>query len=129
MKKEIIYDLIIWIDCNLEKKLTLFSISSKSGYSASHLQHSFKKHTGITIFEYIRIRKLFLISQEIIKSNDKIIIIAEKYHFLSFSHFCKIFHIYFGISPAEYRIIKDRTIFDTYFLKRMPCLPSLEMIE
>lgn len=111
--------LLKWIDENLEEEITIAKIAKKSGYSASYLQYAFKKNTGITIFQYIRLRRVYKISVALTISNEKLIVIFERFGFNCRSNFTKLFIKFFDISPEKYRFLHDRKQFDRFFLSKI----------
>lgn len=53
-----INDMIKWIENNLGAELDIETIAKKSGYSRFHIQRLFKLHAGLTIAQYIRMRRV-----------------------------------------------------------------------
>ncbi|EKF0974712.1 helix-turn-helix transcriptional regulator [Salmonella enterica] len=63
----------------------------------------FKKRTGVSLYNYLRLRKLTLASYMLRRSNRRITDIVFMYGFDSIQHFSRIFKSHFGLSPREYR--------------------------
>lgn len=99
----IVIDVIIWIDNNLNKTLTIDSISRKAGYSRWYFQKLFKYITGVSLGHYVSARRLSDAAIELKLSNKKIIDISEKYGFRSQPTFSRAFKKFFKKSPKEYR--------------------------
>lgn len=98
-----VINLIEWIEVNLHNRISVNDISMKSGYTRWHLQKIFKEHTGFTMSEYVRARRLCKAAFELRYSNKLISEIAKTYHFDSQSSFTRAFSSYYEVSPAKYR--------------------------
>lgn len=99
---DIIVESMRFIEDNLEEQITLENIASYMGYSKYHFSRIFKIHTGTSVMEYVKKRKLLKASDDIIQG-AKIIDVAFKYGFLSHGGFTKAFKQEFGFSPALLR--------------------------
>lgn len=102
-KECIVHDLIKWIDLNLDKKIKIEDISTRSGYSKFYIQRVFKSVTGFTCAEYIRNRKLECASEDLLCSQMPVMDVAMKYGFESQQIFTRIFKRRFHIPPGRFR--------------------------
>lgn len=102
-KKEFIHDLILWINNNIESHLKIDDVAVKSGYSKWHLQRLFLAETGQTLGQFIREKKLTLIADKLITSNESLINLAIKYGFDSQQSFTRAFHKKYNLPPRKYR--------------------------
>ncbi|PWW10655.1 helix-turn-helix domain-containing protein [Mangrovibacter plantisponsor] len=102
-RKNFISDLILWINNNIESHLKIDDIAIKSGYSKWHLQRLFLAETGQTLGHFIRERKLILIADKLITSNEPLISLAIKYGFDSQQSFTRAFHKKYQLPPQKYR--------------------------
>ncbi|WP_135555300.1 AraC family transcriptional regulator [Paenibacillus cymbidii] len=101
----VIYDMIHFIDINLEKgnMIKLPQLEEELGYSYSHLSHLFSQKTGLAIKQYYN-RKRFEKAVEWLKDSSYTITqISEKLGYLSIHSFSKAFRKSYGISPSEYQ--------------------------
>ncbi|WP_256844936.1 helix-turn-helix domain-containing protein, partial [Pantoea sp. Ft-CA_14] len=57
-QREFIRSLLEWIESNLGHDLHLDEVARRAGYSRWHLQRLFRQHTGFSLAEYIRQRRL-----------------------------------------------------------------------
>ncbi|MEC5317725.1 helix-turn-helix domain-containing protein [Brenneria populi subsp. brevivirga] len=103
MQRDIIYDLVEWIESRLATKLSLDTVAAKSGYSKWHLQRLYHELTGVTLNRYIRLRKLSAAAVELQITRTQILDIALKYGFTSQQAFTRSFKEYFHQTPARYR--------------------------
>jgi transcriptional regulator GlxA family with amidase domain len=85
-RKSFISDLILWINNNIETHLKIDDIAIKSGYSKWHLQRLFFAETGETLGHFIRERKLILVADKLITTNEPLINLAIKYGLILNNH-------------------------------------------
>ena len=93
---------MLFIDNNLEKKLTLKEISSVVCMAETYFSSIFKKYNGISPWEYITIKRVEKAIDLIKSSNMTKIEIAEKCGFSSSSNFYKAFFNITGKKPTDY---------------------------
>lgn len=91
-----------YIDCNVEKQLSLKDIADFTGYSEYHFARLFKKYMGMSVKNYVLQEKMKRAAEDII-SGDKIIDVALKYGYQSHTGFTKAFKNEFGFSPILLR--------------------------
>ena len=99
----VISHLVLWIDSNIEHRLSVEDVAKKSGYSKWHLQRVFYQMKGENIAAYIRDRKLTLAANDLVKSHDKILDISFRYGFDSQQSFTRSFSRKYRIPPQKYR--------------------------
>lgn len=92
-----------YIYSNIHKRITLEDLSEYVSLSPSHLSRVFKKEIGMTVGDYIRIRKLERAKNLLKYSNFSYIEISNYLAYDSQSHFIKTFKAYEGITPKKYR--------------------------
>ena len=97
-----IRNIILYIEKNYDSDLTLDDISEYVHISRSACSRLFKKHMGLSLFEYInqyRIEK----SMEYLKSGSYAVTdVARLVGFNDSNYYSKVFHKYKGCSPREY---------------------------
>ena len=76
-------------------------VASHVNISSAYLQQGFQIMTGYNIGEYIRNRRLYLASKDILNSDEKIIDIALKYGYNTPASFTKAFSRFHDASPSE----------------------------
>lgn len=92
-----------YITLHLEDKLPLSELAEMQGYTEYYLSKKFKKETGQTINEYIRIKRLER-AQHLLKStNTSVQEIGYRLQFCSQSHFSDTFRKQYGVSPSQWR--------------------------
>ncbi len=103
LQKNVIDDLITWLEKNLDESLSLESTAQKSGYTKWHFQRLFKLYTGYSLVKYIQARRLTRAAFEMRFTNITILDMALKSNFNSNQAFSRAFKYRFDISPYLYR--------------------------
>lgn len=94
---------IAFIDQNLEKELTIQTISKGINVSKSVLYKCFHSHFGCTISEYINTKRVEKSGELLAKTNLSIEDISQKCGFLSASYYSKVFKRLKNTTPMKYR--------------------------
>ncbi|MBP2850399.1 helix-turn-helix domain-containing protein [Dickeya oryzae] len=102
-RKEFVMDLIVWVNNNIEMPLKIDDVAIKSGYSKWHLQRLFFSETGQSLGRFIRERKLSLIAETLIATNDSVINIAMRFGFDSQQSLTRAFRKRYNLPPRKYR--------------------------
>lgn len=90
-------------DANYNKEIDLKYISKQLGVSPNHLTRLFKRHTNLTIKQYLLKLKVDNIVELLGKADTKIIDIAYVTGFKSLSNFYRCFKEQTGYTPKQYR--------------------------
>jgi len=94
---------IEYIEKNLSEEIKLNEIAKQSYFSEYHFHRLFHKTVGAPVMDYVRKRRLFEASKELVETEEKITDIALKYQFSSEESFSRAFKKLYGLSPREYR--------------------------
>lgn len=86
----------------------LKDLAEKYGYTPYYFSRKFKKETGISLAEDIRLAKLEHAKFLLETTEDSIQEIAEQIHFSSRTHFTDTFKKTFGCSPTQWRNSRQR---------------------
>lgn len=97
-----------YIETNIYNSVSSIAMAKEAGYSLFHFQRVFKDTTGFTPKAYLRARRLTLAAEELIETDNDIIIIAEDAGFESQAAFTKAFRKQYGIAPGKYRAAGHR---------------------
>lgn len=100
-------DLIVWIEKNLDKKITLDEVAGKSGYSKWYLQRLFRHETGMKLATYIRERRLSESAIMLKMTDIPVISAAEQFGFANQQAFTRTFTRHFRLPPVRYRQTED----------------------
>lgn len=94
---------IAYIEENLTSDIDFKEVAMIAICSEYHFQRMFSYLAGVSLFEYIRRRRLSLAAFELINSHVKIIDLAIKYGYSSPDSFTRAFQGLHGITPSEAR--------------------------
>jgi AraC-like DNA-binding protein len=88
---------------NLDKSLTIEAIARDAGASVSRVQRHFKEHFGLTVFEFIRSRRLALAYAALERDGVTIAQAAYAAGYAAPSHFSTAFKKTYGFAPRHMR--------------------------
>jgi AraC-like DNA-binding protein len=91
------------IECNLEYPMTLESLSKDSFFSPYHYHRIFLNEVGTSIMNYVRKRRVFRASYQLLLTEESITNLAYDCGFESVDTFIRVFKRYYGVTPSEYR--------------------------
>ena len=92
---------IDYVEANITEEID-FETAAKQAYSSAfHFQRVFGILCGMSLGDYIRMRRLSLAGEELSKGNAKIIDIAMKYGYDTPESFSRAFTRFHGIAPSE----------------------------
>ncbi|MET0958754.1 MAG: AraC family transcriptional regulator [Psychrobacillus psychrotolerans] len=94
---------ILYINDEIETNLTVEDIAKRFAISTSHLSRIFREHTGVTLVEYLNVRKVEECQYFLRTTNKAISDISSSFHFCNQSYFTRIFKKYTGITPKQFR--------------------------
>jgi AraC-like DNA-binding protein len=96
-------DLIHFIKENLDARLTLSTISRYFRTDKFYLCRYFKKHTGLSVMDYVNRMRIVNAEKLIVQNSHTITDISLMVGFNNITNFDRTFKRYTGISPREYR--------------------------
>lgn len=94
---------IQYINDNVAYNITLSQLSEALFVTKNHLCKQFKKTTGLTISEYIKLRRISIAKKKLQFSDMSVSDVSLACGFSNFSYFSKLFRKYEGITPTQYR--------------------------
>lgn len=94
---------LAYINDNLFETLSLEQIGNAVFSDKYYLCKRFRSETGMTVFSYIKYRRLSIAKQKLQNSDSLISDIAGECGFPNISYFCAAFRSIEGMTPAEYR--------------------------
>lgn len=92
-----------YINQNISTDICIDDICAAINSSKYHFCRQFKKHTGLTVMEYILKTRIILAKIELAKTKLSITEISERLGFSSVSYFCRAFKSESGLTPLQYR--------------------------
>lgn len=102
-EKEIVEDMIAFLEDNFKNAVSLKDISSKIFVSNAHMIRVFKSKTGITPYEYLLRYRIMKACELLEFTKLQINQIAKEVGFKSASNFISYFKSIKGITPRSYR--------------------------
>lgn len=102
IKNRKISDIIIYINENLDKKITLEQLSQKFFLSPSYVSRIFQNSVGYSFSEYLA-QKRTTLAKNLISENLKFEEVVERCGFADYSNFYRTFKKTTGISPKAYK--------------------------
>lgn len=104
MKYEtVIQKTITWIEANLHEPISANDLNHISGFSKYHFHRIFQAAVGMSVSEYIRIRRLANAASTLLHTDERIIDIAIFYQFDSQESFTSAFKKLYSLPPGRYR--------------------------
>lgn len=91
-----------YIESHLQDPVSLKDLARASGYSPWHAGRIFKAHTGHTLFDYLRGRRLSAAAMLLRDGSPRVLDVAMDFVFDSHEGFTRAFGKRFGISPRQY---------------------------
>ena len=104
-QKEVIKEVINYIEGNLENEISLDHISKNIGYSKFYLNRIFTGYTGITMYKYLQNRRLTVAAEKLVKTDKPIIQIAYEAGYDTQQSFSFAFKQVYLYPPKIYRNI------------------------
>lgn len=105
-----------YIDEEVKSSLSVEGLAQMFDVSTSHLSRIFREHSGITLVEYINIKKVEESQYYLRFSDEKISDISDDFNFCNQSYYTRIFKKYTGYTPRKFR----NNITGTYFRFTLP---------
>lgn len=94
---------IAYIDQNIEKNFSRSEIAEAIYINPEYLSRLFKKVKGISLNDYITMKKMEIVKSLLTSTNIPIHLIASKVGYSNFSYFSQVFKKCHGFAPLEYR--------------------------
>ncbi len=94
-------DITSYIDKSITEELTLEALANVFGISKSYLSHLYKARTGLSVFRYIKLKRLGL-AKKYYDSGLSLTQAAMKAGFSDYSAFYKAYRSEFGSSPTKH---------------------------
>ena len=82
---------------------TVSTLSSRAGVSADHLGRLFKRHTGLSVRQYVREQRLIEARRLLVEGRSNVAEVAWALGYDDPFYFSRIFHEAFGVPPSRFR--------------------------
>ena len=93
-------EIIAYINANLTSELSLDMLSERFFISKNHLNRIFKSSTGITVWEYVKLKRLIMARNSILAGSTAIVA-CQNSGFNDYSAFYRAYKEHFGCSPKS----------------------------
>ena len=104
MKNEwVIQKTIEWIESHLHEQISANDIVAVTGFSKYHFHRVFQTAVGMSVSEYIRIRRLANAASILLNTDERIFDISFYYQFESQESFTRAFKKLYRLPPGQYR--------------------------
>lgn len=104
-QKEVVKEVINYIEGNLGNAISLDHISKNIGYSKFYLNRIFTGYTGITMYKYLQNRRLTVAAEKLVKTDKPIMQIAYEAGYDTQQSFSFAFKQIYLYPPKIYRDI------------------------
>ena len=103
---QLVYESTLYIHDNYSEQISIADISARAYFSPSYFAKVFYTLTGFTVGKYLYNYRMYIAAKELAESNKQIIEIAFSTGFLSQQSFTKSFSKAYGVTPAQFRLLK-----------------------
>lgn len=93
----------IFVTCNNMHKVTIDDIALHTGMNRSSLCTFFRRHTGMTLIEYVNRMRLDNAKRLLCNQSLTVQQVCYRSGFQDVPYFCRLFKRTFGMTPSEYR--------------------------
>lgn len=100
---KLVIEISKYIRAHISEPIKTSDIAEHLGKSRGGLTTEFKKHTGINLSDFIKLKKIQEAQELLYETNKSLILISNYLGFSSQSHFTRVFKEITGITPKEYR--------------------------
>ena len=98
-----ITEIMEWIRVNHIENLSVTKVAEAFNYNPNYLSGAFKKHTGVSLLDYITRTKVDYAKSLLLSSRDTVKNIANCVGFEDEKYFMKVFKKIEGVTPSQYR--------------------------
>lgn len=109
---EAIEQSLTFIEEHLTKEISTEELANTVGLSPFYFQRLFKRLVNKPVQEYVKLRRLAKVIENLKNTDQRILDVALDYGFLSHGNFTRAFKETYGITPESYR--RDLPMLNTF---------------
>ena len=91
------------IKSEADEALTLRALAERLGYSEPYVSRRFHRSAGMTLKEYLRLRRLAFALKDVRDTGNGVLTIGVRYGFSSGEAFTRAFKEAYGVTPSQFR--------------------------
>lgn len=95
-------DILMYLNSNFTVDITVTDVAHHFNLDRSYISRLFKKHMGISIWDYVIMRRIYMYNF-LIKDSDSIEETAYKVGFKNYSNFYRLYKKYMNMTPTEFK--------------------------
>ncbi|MNG12783.1 HTH-type transcriptional activator Btr [compost metagenome] len=96
-----------YIQENFDKDLNMAMVSNHVSFNYSYFSQAFKEYTGESFVHYLKRLRIERARELLATTDFKVYEISEKAGFENVKHFSRVFKEMEGVSPQEYRDLRE----------------------
>ena len=100
---KLICDILFYIDKNINNKINIQDIADIFFFNRFYIMKLFKKELGISINNYINLKRILNSLSDLKNTDDSYLTIALNNGFNSLEYFSETFKLIIGVSPRVYK--------------------------
>lgn len=109
---EAIEQSLTFIEDHLKEEISTGELANTVGLSPFYFQRLFKRLVNKSVYEYVKLRRLAKVIENLGDSEQRILDVALDYGFSSHANFTRAFKETYGITPEDYR--RDLPMLNTF---------------
>lgn len=103
----LVHALVSFVEASARKgSIDYRELEKQTGFSQVYVREIFRKNTGHSLGNYVRVRKIWYSTFDLLHSDDTILDIALSYGFSSNESYTRAFQKVVGMTPSRFRQIR-----------------------
>lgn len=94
--------ILLYLNEHFSEKISVSSVAEVFNINQSHLLHLFKEHTGMSLWNYVILRRLHLFN-ELLRQEHSMEEACYRVGFQNYSNFFRLYKKYMGITPMQFK--------------------------
>jgi len=108
-QENLIANVIEYLNLHINKRISLDALAQRFFVSKYYLCHSFRKHTGVSVFSYIKTKRIAM-AQQLLANGEPAASVAYQIGFSEYSSFYRTYYNLVGSPPVHRRTNSDYQI-------------------